>query len=152
MGRRRSSGFSLIEIVIAMAVLAIALTGIMAAISNNMAFQEIDRQTGLARDAAISKLDEVRAVIILDDGTSTYDQLAVLYPQNVVTRELPPAGNYFPVTGLRWGAQPFGNSANVGKVILYPTGTGEMVDCHVEVNFSSAKGSRTHRMSILVTR
>ncbi|MBI4566376.1 MAG: type II secretion system protein [Planctomycetes bacterium] len=113
---------SLLEVVIALAVLAIAMTGIIGAILNHMTMQDLDRQLQIASDAAMSKIDEARA---RDFGT-----LPTQYP----------AGYTFPVLGL---------TNPVGTVRL-DASVPDIVTMFVEITWQSQRGQRRFETSTII--
>src|SRR5580765_2340297 len=58
---RKDRGLSLVELVIAMGILAIALTGVIAALLQAAQSNQANRELIVARDAVMAKLDELRA-------------------------------------------------------------------------------------------
>ncbi len=136
---RRRAGLTLVEIVIALAVLAIALTGVMAAITASMTASSLNRQTNMARDAAMKKLDEVRS--------RDYTTLLVSYD---VPGTAPTPATYaslltsFTVPGLDTGT---------GYVWLDPAGSDNAImNVHVVILWSSEKGQREYKASAVITR
>ncbi len=59
--RSRRGGFSLLELMIAMAVIAIALFGILAMVTQTMSMKEIARENELAKEWAQKRIEEVKA-------------------------------------------------------------------------------------------
>lgn len=90
---RRRRGLSLVEILIAAAVLSLALVGFFAAIYNSRGSNQQNRELSLARDAAFQKLDEIRA--------TPFDNIATVYGIGVINTI---TGNFlgstFPVAAL----------------------------------------------------
>ena len=60
-GRRFRRGFSLIEVMVALAVIAIALFSMLTMMLNTMNLKEVQRQRALAKQAALAKLEEIKA-------------------------------------------------------------------------------------------
>lgn len=59
--RRRNSGFSLLELIIAMAVIAVAMFGVLSMILHTMQTKETMRELQIAKEAAATKIEEVKA-------------------------------------------------------------------------------------------
>lgn len=66
---RRQGGFSLVELVVAMSVIAIALVGILATILHTSNASLADRQLALAKQAAAGKLEEFKAQTVAAGST-----------------------------------------------------------------------------------
>lgn len=125
----------MIEIMIALAILAVALSGIISAVLHSQTMQDLNRQLDLARNAAMAKMDEVRARDF-DTVVATYGGAAN-------------ANNRFGVTGLR---PPPSVAANqIGVVSLDVTNT-NLIDVRVRVDWQSQRGVRKYETSALVTR
>lgn len=137
MGRnlRKSRGLSLLEIMIALAVLAIALSGIISATLHGQTMQDLNRQLDLARNAAMTKMEEVRARDFTTIVT-TYGGAAN-------------ANNRFGVTGLR---PPPSVLANQIGVVSLDASNANLIEVRVRVDWQSQKGVRKYETSTLVTR
>ena len=59
--RRRRSGFSLLELIIAMAVIAIAMFGVLSMILHTMQTKETMRELQIAKEAAATKIEEIKS-------------------------------------------------------------------------------------------
>ena len=119
----------------ALSVVSIAMVGIIGAILHSTTMQDLNRQLDLARNAAMAKLDEVRA---RDYGTvvATYGGAAN-------------ANNRFGVPGLR---PPPAVLANQIGVVTLENSNANLIEVRVQVNWQSQKGVRTFRTSSLITR
>ncbi|MBI4231306.1 MAG: prepilin-type N-terminal cleavage/methylation domain-containing protein [Planctomycetes bacterium] len=96
--RRDVSGFSLIELMMAMTILAVALLALMAGITHCIQQSEALQQYNLAMQAAQSKLEEIQAVSAedLDAVVTTYNADPADDPDGEGTAP----GSVFAVTGL----------------------------------------------------
>ena len=61
MRRARDSGFTILEVMVAAAILALGLMGLLSAISSGLKLEENSRETQLALATARSKFDEMKA-------------------------------------------------------------------------------------------
>ena len=59
--KRGESGLSLIELMIALAVIGIALLAMLTMMLNSMNLKEVQRQRALAKQATVAKLEEIKA-------------------------------------------------------------------------------------------
>lgn len=81
--KSRARGLTLVEVLVAAAVLAIAITGLMVAIYNAQGSNQMNRELSIARDAAQQKLDEIRASdynsLTTNYGGSTISTISTLF-------------------------------------------------------------------------
>ena len=133
--RRRSAGLSLIEIMIALGIVSVALCGIISAVLHSQTMQDLNRQLDLARNAAMAKMDEVRARDF-DTVVATYGGAAN-------------ANNRFGVTGLPPLAAV---AANQIGVVTLDTSNSSLIEVRVRVEWRSQKGVRNYQTSAVITR
>lgn len=93
--RRRAAGLTLVELIIAVAVMSVALLALVTVILVSTQLQRVTREKTLAYNAARGKIEEMR-------NTTTFAEIFVRY--NSSTADNPGAGsspgNTFDVTGL----------------------------------------------------
>jgi prepilin-type N-terminal cleavage/methylation domain-containing protein len=65
----RRGGFSLVELMIAMSVIAFSIFGVMSMVLHTSATREATRELELAREAASSKIDEIKSMSFADLAT-----------------------------------------------------------------------------------
>jgi prepilin-type N-terminal cleavage/methylation domain-containing protein len=133
--RKTRRGLSLLEIMIALAILAVALSGIISATLHGQTMQDLNRQLDLARAACVSKMEELRA--------RNWDTIVTLYGG------LPNANNRFGVPGLR---PPPAVAANQMGVVTLDVTNANLLEVRVRVDWQSQKGVRKYETSMLVTR
>lgn len=128
-------GMTLVEIVIALAVLAIALAGVIGALVHTMTANAIIRQENLARDAAMRKLDEARSK----------DYLVMMSAPPIGYSTSSASPTTFTVAEL---------SAGLGEIWLdaYAPPISAISTIHVRVTWTSERGNRKYETSAIVTR
>ncbi len=156
--RHGEGGLTLVELAIAMAVLAIALAGIIAAILNSMVATSLNRQLNVARNAAMGKIDEARA--------RSYDAMkdAALNVGGAVYLPQPPPAlpgttpvgtqSFFEVADL---AAPPGLPGTwrggLGRITLDALApNNEIMKIRVEITWQSERGVRRFDTTTIVTR
>lgn len=72
--RKRSPGFSLIEVIIALAVVTIALMSVMGLLMSSTSLKEATRELSLAQEAAAGEIERLKAY----PGAGRFDDLATL--------------------------------------------------------------------------
>jgi Tfp pilus assembly protein PilV len=75
--RRKQSGISLLELVIALAVIAIAMFGILSMILHNMATKETMRELQIAKEAVTTKMEEIKSHPMMLPGTDVAGGISV---------------------------------------------------------------------------
>jgi len=96
--RTQPTGFTIVEVVMAMAMISVALLALMSTVISTMTLVEVNRQDSLAMNAARNKVAEMAA--------KPFDKLFSSF-----------RGHTFPVAGLQRG-----NGANPGRVVFPQTG------------------------------
>jgi type II secretory pathway pseudopilin PulG len=91
-GRKRSRGITLIELMIALAIIAISLFAILSMVVNMMAMRESAREKELAKEWVQQKLEEVKSRPFTDLKTVAYVPAggATLYSATFATPSTPP--------------------------------------------------------------
>jgi prepilin-type N-terminal cleavage/methylation domain-containing protein len=116
----KRSGFSLIEVIFAISVIAIAVIGILSVMLVSVRLQEAARETDLASNSAREQIERIR-------GT------------NFATIQATFGGTNFTVPGLP-DAAGNSNGVNQGAVTITPL-AGDLLDIQVTVTWRSATGA-----------
>lgn len=116
-------GFTVVELVVAMAVFAIAIVGILSVIIHTITQNQIDRDYDLAKQALSSKMAEIKQ--------HNFDDIVVDY-----------AGKTFPVAELQ----------NSNGVITIDSSNPNLLDVQITLTWQSIKTSRTYSISKMITR
>ncbi len=140
-GRGKRSGFSLIEVIVALAVLAIALTGIIGTVLHMMTSRQLEKDLNTARDAAMSQIDRTRALNYVQNQT-TLAQIQAAYSAGGVFNS-----PNFAVPGLRNDAYN-----NICGTVTWDGTNPEIVRLIVTITWRSLKGVRTFSTWALITR
>ncbi|MBI2930168.1 MAG: hypothetical protein HYY16_00835 [Planctomycetes bacterium] len=145
------------ELVIALAVLALALAGVIGAIMNSMVASSLDRQLNVARDAAMAKIDEARArnYKILKDAASGVGSLYQPQPPPDPPPS-PPTGteSFFEVRELGTPAgMPSEWRGGFGRIFLDPVPpSDDIMSIRILILWQSERGVRQFETSTIVTR
>src|SRR6185436_11130705 len=137
--RRRPSGirgFSLLEVMIAMAVIAIAIFAIMSMIMTTMANNEATREVQLAKEAAASKIEEFKA--------RGFAALSAAYPSSSTPTVLS-----YTVSSLtsQTTSQP-----GAPLTVRIDSSNSEVYDILATVDWKGRKGKGTYSMRSLCAR
>lgn len=114
MRRDRSRGFTLIEVMIAAAILAIAVVGLLSVLTSAQRLQQQNKETTLAMNAIRDKLEELRNYPVFASTTGTSLPLVQWYSQVGTEPRSGLPWNTFAVPGLNadraWTAADDANS------------------------------------------
>jgi prepilin-type N-terminal cleavage/methylation domain-containing protein len=136
--RRQESGFSMLEVMIALAIIAFAIFAIMSMILGTMASQEALRELQTAKEAAAQKIEQIKST---DFATAL-----VTYPP-VTPPTTPPQ---FPVPGL--GDPAFSDGVARGSIITQTDSKQTLMDILVSVTWKGRKGKTTYSMRSLYAK
>jgi type II secretory pathway pseudopilin PulG len=136
--RRPESGLSLLEVMIALAIIAFAIFAIMSMILGTMAAQEAMRELQTAKEAAAQKIEQIK---------STDFQTALTTYPPVVPPTTPPQ---FPVAGLVDTSYP--DKIARGSVITQIDANQTLMDILVSITWKGRKGTTTYSMRSLYAK
>lgn len=125
---RRQAGVSLVELMIALGIIAIALMAIISSLVHTMRSKEYQRELTHAKQAATSKLEEIRAKAANSGAFSSAsaDYLPTLYAN----------GSTFNVEGLALPSNTAGGKKALGTIVLRQTlGDDRLLDFEVQVKW-----------------
>lgn len=170
MRRARSQGFSLVEVMMAMSVIAIALMAILSMITHTAADKESQRELAFAKDAATTILENVKAQGFNDPNTFLSQMSAYLTatygsPSNVPPPPTTDAANLllayytWPVAGLFY-TNPDGSNWTPSKSPATPVNAGRatirldqtnsnLLSISVLVEWKGIHGSRKYTLKNL---
>lgn len=126
---QRQRGFTLLEVMIAMVVIAIALFAAISMIFHTSTAKETMREQEIAKEAASAKIEEIKA--------HAFDQIFSTYN-----------GASFTVTGLN---APSGAGKGLGSVAVDSTNP-NLYEVTVTIRWRGVQGSRSYLMRNLFTR
>ena len=130
MKHRREAGFSLLEVVIALAIIAIALLGIVSTFVHSINMGESEREQQIAKQAASKKIEEIR--------TATFDTLYATYN-----------GDTFAVDKLVHAGGPGGKG--LGTVAVDNTNA-DLLEIQVTVQWKGILGDGTYSLRSMQSR
>ena len=130
MKRRKERGITIIELVIAMAVIAIALVQVMVVILHTSNLKQSTRELITAREAAASQFSIMKA--------SDFDSVVFDFNNQIVD-----------VAGLDNSNNPSGQGQ---LLILIDDSNQELLDILIEVEYDSIGSTRTYRARMMLTR
>lgn len=125
-----AGGFSLLEVMVAVSILAIALMGIMSLYINTITLSEVNREAQFATFAAQQKLEEIRGM--------AFANIPTVYPAGTPV--------YFAVTGLR----AFGANPQPGWVTVDYTNP-SLISVTVQVRWDGVRGEGNVRFSTMIS-
>ena len=136
----RGSGVTLLELMMAMAVIVVALFGIVSLILYTVRAKEAQRELGFAKAATERKLDEIRS-----------------QPWSVLSDPASPVFGPFSVDGLANPASVDGLGKGMVKAIALHSDPSNpalvtLIDVQVRVDWTGISGSASYSMSGMVTR
>lgn len=125
----KRAGFTLIEVMIAFAVLVGAISGLLMVISNGMKIKEMNREQTLAEQGLNDKISEIKAV--------TFDNIVTNYSSGGTP------GNSFTVPGL---------TSSAGSIAMDSTNT-SLLSITITITWSGVTGnSQTYTATTMITR
>ncbi len=169
-GRGGSKGFSLVEIMMAMSIIAISLMAILSMITHTAADKEVQRELAFAKDAATTILENVKAQGFNDPNTFLSQILVYLAATYGAPSKVPPpptldAANallaYYtcPVQGLvftgpngsNWTpSKPPATPVNAGRATIRLDQTNSnLLSISVLVEWKGIRGSRMYTLKNL---
>ncbi len=126
-------GVSLVELMIALAVIAIALLGIVGVFLNTLSVKEANREQQIAKTAATRRLEEIRTAAQTDFGT-----VATTY-----------ANTTFSISELS-------NPATADKrglgTVLIDSSNSNLLDVRVLITWAGVRGDSRYEVRSLLTR
>lgn len=125
MRKNKQSGFSLIEVIFAVSVIAIAVIGILSVMVVSVKHQKAARETDLASNAAREQIERVR-------GT-TFASIAPTFG---------PPNDHFTVVGLNMNPPDVLNPAGAQGQITLNVITADLLEVVVVVDWPSEAGSQ----------
>lgn len=129
--KKKNQGISLLELMIAMAVIAIALLQLVNVIIHTINTKQSTEELAKAKEAASSMIEQIRA--------TTYDSIVTNF-QNTT----------FSVEGLTLGTGGAGTSPT-GSVTIDDSNA-NLLDVRVAVTWTSKSTNRTYETRALITR
>lgn len=120
------AGFSLLELMIAMSVIAFAIFGVMSMVLHTSATRETARELEMAREAATSKIDEIKS--------APFKDLSEKYPSPT------PVTLTFNVSTLTHASTP---NAPAQATALIDTSNADLYDILVTVRWKSRRAGAT---------
>ena len=122
----REGGFTLLEVMIAMTILAVALMGVLSLYANTMILAEVNKNSRTATFAAQQKVEEVRG-LVSPTATDPLSAVRTAYPSGTTT--------YFAVSGLA----VYGSEPNPGSVVVDYTNA-NLLNVTVKVHWKGVRG------------
>jgi len=113
--RRRDSGVSMIELIIALAVIVLALVALMSSVMSSSKISDASKESAIAYEAARAKIEEMRTY----SKCSTFNNIYTYYKKGATA-------NTATVTGLN--ATKIGGVAQPVLQIHFPTATAASTD------------------------
>ena len=140
--RRGQLGFSMVELMVALLILALALFAIMSMILHSAGTKEAQRELMRAKEASHQKLEELRS--------QPWTELSMIAP-------LSPVYGAFTVEGLSPPAPA--NKQGMGTVTVLATrpdpsspATPSLIDVEVRIQWRSVRGDGNYSVRSLLTR
>ncbi|MBI2932951.1 MAG: type II secretion system protein [Planctomycetes bacterium] len=129
----KTRGLTIAEIVIALGVLALALTGVVAAMAHTSVANSLNRQLNIARDAAMQRMEQYRSMdyAVIPAGPETFEVAGLPAPPGA------PAGT----TG-GWGTVTFDRLGAPDD---------KMMTIRVAISWQSERGVRQFENSTIVS-
>ncbi len=135
--RRSRGGFTLVELMISMAVIAIAILGVISVVMHTVRSKEKMRELDLAKQAAATRLEELRSV----DFDTLSNTASPVYDKFTVAELAHPSGANQRAYG--WIKAYHDGSANFNP---------DLVDLEVTIEWVGVMGSSKYQARSLYTR
>lgn len=135
--RRSCDGLTLVELMIAMAIIAVAILGVISVVMHTIRSKEKMREVDLAKQAAATRLEELRSV----DFDSLADTSSSVYNKFTVTELAHPSGANQRAYG--WIKAYHDGSANFNP---------DLVDLEVTIEWIGVMGLSKYQARSLYTR
>lgn len=134
--RRGESGLTLVELMIALAVIAIALFALISMITHTAIDKESQRELGVAKQAAASKLEEIKA-----ESKSSFTNVVVRYaaPNNLFTVDRLANSQFLPTKKGR------------GTIVIINANP-SLLDITVTIDWEGARGKNSYSIRSLFTQ
>lgn len=153
--RRGQRGISIVELMVALAVIAIALFALISMITHTVAIKEAQKELSIAKQAAATKLEEIKSILYSTiagtysaASSTTYNDV-----DNVTTYSLP--NNLFPVKGLNRPVTPdttfVTSKEGQGKITIDATNA-ELLDITVEIKWNGIRGESTYTLRSMYSK
>lgn len=144
---RRQSGLSLVELMIALGIIAIALLGVVSALTHTVRSKEAHRELAVAKQAATAKLEEIRAKATHSNAfkSTEAEYLPTLYPNNAT----------FNVPGLNNTNNTAGNKVGLGTITLFPSSpapTDRLFGYVVRIDWLGVQGWQKYEVRSMLTK
>ena len=134
---RSRGGFSLIELMFALTIIAIALMGIFSVILHTSRTKEAMRETEVAKEAAAVKMEEVKSY--------TTDEIKTRYASGASAAS-------FTVSALTNATTSNPTQKGAGTVTIYSATDAELIDITIAVQWKGIKGLQTYTLRGMVTK
>ena len=133
-GRRtRSGGISMIELMFALAILAVALLGIVGVLLQAIGTKDADREQQIAKTAATRQLEVIRTA-----AQTNYDTVVTTY-----------ANTSFDVAGL----SNLSNQSKLGLgTVVIDSSNSDLLDLTVAIAWTGIRGDSRYEIRTLLTR
>jgi prepilin-type N-terminal cleavage/methylation domain-containing protein len=138
---RRAGGFTLLELMIAMSVIAVALFGILAMITQMVAMREVNRESEIAKEWVQQEIEKVKSYPFTSLNT------AGTYAANTSG---PSGAAYTGTTAM--ALHPAPALANASGTVLVNYANPNLYEIVVTLNWKGRKGSGTYTMRSLISK
>lgn len=149
----KTRGLTLVELMIALAILAIAVLGVTGVIINTIRFKEKNREFDLAKQAAASKIEQIRATDWIDPTDPTN-------PLKMRSNEGHAVYQDWLVTDLQHSERPDPDPAKAykafGKCVFYPLNPAlrnpDVQDIEIVIEWTGIMGKTQHKVRTMFSR